>query len=250
MIRRIEHDEAVELQLDRPPVNALDASLIAALREHLSTELESDAPALVLSGRPGMFSAGLDVPAFLALDRDAVSDAWRDFFDVMQLCAAAPIPIIAALTGHSPAGGCVIALFCDWRVMAEGKFKIGLNEVQVGLRMPRPIHAAARFVVGARQAERMCTTAELMGVDEARRIGLIDEVAPGDEVVARALARARAFGALPPNALRKTRAIARAPLLRSLENRDEEHLELFIDEWFSEETQTAMQALVDRLKKA
>ena len=115
--------------------------------------------------------------------------------------------------------------------------------------MPRPIHAACVHVVGSRQAERMCCGAQLLGVDEALRIGLVDEAVPAEEVVPRAVAWAQAQAALPPNALRRTRAIARRPLAVPFDRMDEEQFELFLDEWFSGETRGAMEALVARLKK-
>lgn len=249
MLQRIEHGPLLELRLDRPPANALSPELIAALDAAVRRAPEEGARALVLSGREGMFSAGLDVPRFLALDRAATRAAWAGFFDLMQGLCASSIPVIAALTGHAPAGGCVLGLCCDQRVMAEGAFKIGLNEVQVGVRVPRPIYAVALHAVGMRQAERLCTTAQLLDTSEALRIGLVDELSPPGEVVARALGRARQLTSLPPETLRRTRAIARADLLRPFERLDEDALELFLDEWFGEECQGALRALVARLAK-
>lgn len=248
MLNRIEHGDVLELRLDHAPANALTPELIGALGQAVRKAPDEGARALVLSGRPGMFSAGLDVPHFLTLDLAGVRQAWKLFFDLMETLVGSTIPVAAALTGHSPAGGCVLALCCDWRVMAAGKYKIGLNEVQVGLRMPQPILAAAKHVLGERQAERMCTTAALVGVDEAHRIGLIDEIVDEESVVEQAVAWANQMLALPPKALAKTRALCRRDFLRTFEAMDEEQLELFMDEWFSDETQGAMQALVDRLK--
>ncbi len=249
MLQRLEHGSLLELRLDRPPANALSPELIAALDAAVRSAPEEGARAMVLSGREGMFSAGLDVPRFLELDRAATLAAWAGFFDLMQGLCASPIPVIAALTGHAPAGGCVLGLCCDQRVLAEGAFKIGLNEVQVGVRVPRPIHAVAVHVVGVRQAERLCTTAELLDPAEALRIGLVDELAAPAAVVARALVRPRRLTSLPPETLRRTRAVVRADLLRPFERLDEEALELFLDEWFSAEAQGALQALAARLRK-
>jgi len=249
MLTAHDHGDVRELRLDRPPANALSPELLARLLDAVREASESEARALVLSGRERLFSAGLDVPLFLGLDRAGVCRAWSDFFDVMKALATSPIPTIAALTGHAPAGGCVLALFCDWRVMAEGGFKIGLNEVQLGLRMPRVIHGAARYVVGARSAERLCCTAELIPGEEALRIGLVDELVAPEAVLPRALERGRAWAALPPNALRKTRASARRELWRAFDSFDDEQLELFLDDWYSRETQNAMRALVERLGK-
>src|SRR4051794_7361477 len=146
-----------ELRLDRPPANALAPDLIAALAEAVAAAPGAGARAIVLSGRPGRFSAGLDVPLLLTLDRPALADLWHDFYRLLLALAASPIPIAAALTGHAPAGGTVLALYCDWRVMAEGDWRLGLNEVQVGLALPPVIFAALRRQVGPRQAERLAT---------------------------------------------------------------------------------------------
>jgi enoyl-CoA hydratase/carnithine racemase len=246
MLERIEHGAILELRLARPPANALSPGMIGALREALE-ELGDDVRGLVLSGREGMFSGGLDVPEFMKIDRSAVRQAWVDFFAVMQILAESPRPTACAITGHAPAGGCVLALFCDWRVMAEGEFRIGLNEVQVGLGVPDPIHAATAHVVGSRQAERMCATAQLFGTEEALRIGLVDELCPIEEVIPRALAWIEVLVELPQQALNRTRALTRRSLAEPFKRLDEETLERFVDEWFGDETQGAMQVLVDRL---
>jgi len=247
MLRTIPHADVTELRLDRPPANALSPELLAALRDAVRGAPGDGARALILSGAEGMFSAGLDVPLFLELDRDGVRTAWITLFETMRALACSPVPVVAALTGHAPAGGCVLALCCDWRVQAEGRFKLGLNEVQVGVRPPGPILAAAERVVGRRQAERMLCTAELFGVDEATRIGLVDEVVPPGEVVARALEWARRSLALPPRTLESTRALCSAELARSFDRMEGEVLERFLDEWFGEECQGALRGLVERL---
>lgn len=252
MIERIEHGPIVELRLARPPVNALSPELIAALLAALRAAPGEGARGIVLSGAPGMFSAGLDVPRFLELDRDGIARAWGDFFGVMKELAFSPAPTAAALTGHAPAGGCVLSLFCGERVLAAGAFKIGLNEVQVGLPMPPIIHAACAHVVGWRAAERLCSTAALISADDALAVGLVDELVPPDQVVQRACARLEPLLGLPPEALRRTRAVAKRDLALAFEDLRAGSFETFVDEWFAEETQTAMRALVERLaaKKA
>ena len=164
----------------------------------------------------------------------------------MEALVSSPVPTACAIGGHAPAGGCVLALCCEWRVMAEGKFKIGLNEVAVGVRVPEPIWAAARHVLGTRQAQRLCTSAVLIETGEALRIGLVDELAPSAEVVERALAWARGQLALPPETLRRTRELCRKDLVAAFEL-DEADLERFLDEWFSAEAQAALRAVVERL---
>ena len=247
MISLVPHGPIRELRLARPPANALDPALIAALRQAIEAAPAGGARAVVLSGSPGIFSAGLDVPALLLLDRAGIAAMWDGLYGLMHALAASPVPVIAAITGHSPAGGAVLALFCDARVMAEGDYKIGLNEVRVGIPMPPILHRAMSRVVGPRQAERLCVGAELVGGEEAMYIGLIDELAPLDQVVERALARAQSLLALPPAAMAITRRLARADLVGLFAGGLEHETEAMLDAWFSPEAQASMRSLVERL---
>ncbi len=248
MLERIPHGAILELRLERPPANALSPELISTLEQAVRRAPAQGARALVLSGRPGMFSAGLDVPLFVQLDRERLKSAWRGFFALMEALASSPVPAACAITGHAPAGGCVLALCCHWRVMASGSFKIGLNEVAVGVRVPDLVWASARHVLGARAAERVCTGAELFEPEAALGLGLVDELAPPEEVVPRALRWAEAQLALPPITLRNTRELCRTELLESFEALDEPELERFLDEWSSDEAQAALREVVARLQ--
>jgi enoyl-CoA hydratase/carnithine racemase len=196
-----------------------------------------------------MFSAGLDVPVLLRLDRAAMSAFLVEFFALMRALAASRVPVVAAITGHAPAGGAVLSIFCDHRVMADGDFRIGLNEVRVGLSLPRVIHTALELVVGPRQAARLGTGGLLVSASEALAVGLVDELVPAEGVVERALEVARDLLALPPRAMATTRELTRRPLVELFDAQQEATFARFVDDWFSDETQGAMRALVERLKK-
>jgi len=248
VLRRIQHGgDVLELRLERPPANALDPALVSALLAALDEAPE--ARALVLSGAPGMFSGGLDVPVLLALERDAMATFLGDFLALLRGLATSPRPIVAALTGHAPAGGAVLAIHCDHRVQAAGAFKLGLNEVRVGLPLPRVIHSTLVRTVGARQAERLGVRGLLIDPEEAFRIGLVDELAAPEAVVGRAVEIARDHLAVPDRAMRDTRRMARRDLEESFEREERATWESFVEDWFSEETQTALRALVARLRK-
>ncbi len=245
-----DHDGDVrELRLARPPVNALDPTLIATLRDEVKAAGKV-ARAVVLSGRAGMFTAGLDVPALLELDRPTMGAVWEDFIDLMRTIATSDVPVVAAITGHSPAGGAVLAVFCDYRIMADGKFTIGLNEVAVGLPVPPVVVDAFARLVGPGRAERLLSIAALLPPQEALEVGLVDEVLAVDEVVPRALEEARRLAAFPPVAQRETRHYARHGLLQRFDELLADKLpERMADVWFSEETQASMRALVAKLAK-
>lgn len=248
MLDLIEHGEVLEIRLNRPPVNALNPELVDALRQALEQAGEN-AAAVVLSGREGLFSAGLDVPTLLTLDRCGMSDFWQSFFRLLQTIASSPIPIVAAITGHSPAGGAVMALFCDYRIMAEGKYHIGLNEVQVGLAVPPVIYHGLVRLTGPRQAERLTVAGALVDPETARQLGVVDELGgtPASTVES-AVAWCQRHLKLPRQAMLTTRATARAPLAALFEDFDKLGVESFVEHWFKPETQQVLQALVAQLQ--
>jgi enoyl-CoA hydratase/carnithine racemase len=143
----------------------------------------------------------------------------------------------------------VLAVFCDHRVMAEGAFKFGMNEVQVGLAVPAPLQYGLRRLAGARVADALLVAGALVTPAEALRAGLVDEVVPPGEVVRRACVWAERLIALPRAAMRETRRIARADLVAQFDALGEDGYDRVTDRWFSDETQATMRALVARLQK-
>ena len=251
----LHYGDIVELKLARPPVNALDPILCKDLRGAIDTAIGTGAQGLVLSGGPKVFSAGLDVPHLLSLgdDRHALMTAWKVFFDCAMALAACPVPVVAALVGHAPAGGCVLALCCDYRVMARSEdadrpFRIGLNETQVGLVAPEGIQRLLRRAVGTCRAERLLVSGEMLDAEQALQAGLVDELVEIDDVVHCARVWLQQLLTLPRQAMLQTRAIARADLVEALQP---QHIQLdrFIEAWYSADTQNALHGFVTKLGK-
>lgn len=255
LVEIIAHGDIRELRLARAPVNALNTDLCRALIVALNTAVADGVHGIVLSGNEKVFSAGLDVPHLMSHgeDRHALLDSWHAFFGVARTLAESRVPVVAALTGHSPAGGCVLALCCDYRIMARSPdaarpFAIGLNETQVGLVAPEGIQQLMRRVVGIYRAERLLVAGELVPADRALEIGLIDELVAGNEVVPRAVAWLQRLLQLPTHPMLQTRTIARADLVAAL-HPDNIQMDRFIEAWYSPDTQTALRALVAKLGK-
>lgn len=249
-IEVIAHGDIIELRLARAPVNALHPGLCRDLRRAIDTAVDGGAHGLVLSGGPKVFSAGLDVPFLVSLgdDRHELMTAWELFFDAAMALATCPIPVAAALAGHAPAGGCVLALCCDYRVMASGPFRIGLNETQVGLVAPEGIQRLLRRVVGINRAERLLVSGEMLDAEQALQAGLVDELVEIDNVALRARVWLAQLLTLPRQAMLQTRAIARADMVEALQPHNIQ-LDRFIEGWYAPETQSALKALVAKLGK-
>ena len=233
--------------MDRPPANALNRELVEQLLAALESVRQDGAQAIILTGRPGMFSGGLDVPELLGQDRRQIEAFWSLFFALTRQLAASPVPVLTAISGHAPAGGAVLAIHCDYRIGVKGKFRMGLNEVQVGLPVPGTVLRALEELVGPRIARRIATRGELVSMDEALAIGLIDELVAPDQLLPTALARANELLALPPVAMNTTRLASKARLIEALTGPGD--VEAAAAWWFSTETQAGMRKLVERLGK-
>lgn len=213
MLDIFEHGEGEaairEIRLARPPVNALNGEMLNALVEEVTAARGS--AAIVIMGQPGVFSAGLDVPAILAMDRASMTQVFAALWRAQHAVAMSPVPVVFGITGHCPAGGTVLAIHGDYRVMAQGEFRLGLNEVQVGLFPGPVIHGAFRRLVGGHAAQ-LLTRGTLIDPATAMRVGLVDELCEAAQCAARALAVAQEICALPRDAMLRTRALARRDL--------------------------------------
>jgi enoyl-CoA hydratase/carnithine racemase len=253
MLEAIEHGEAgkriVELRLARPPVNALNAELLRALTEAVKAAAAQNA--VIITGQPGLFSAGLDVRGLLNLDREGVANVFIELWRVQHAIAHASMPVIFGLTGHCPAGGTVMAIHGDYRVMAQGDFRLGLNEVQVGLIPGGVIHGAFRRLTGG-HAPQLLTRGALVDPETALRVGLVDELCDASQVVTRALEVAREFCALPREAMLRTRTLVRKDLLELFGNpghalmKEREFATMGADMWFSTATQELLRRMFEK----
>jgi enoyl-CoA hydratase len=130
-----------------------------------------------------------------------------------------PAPVVLGVTGHALAMGAVLMLTADWRVGAEGDFKLGLNEVRIGLFVPAFACDLAEYRLAKRHLTEAVQLAEVYDPQGALAAGFLDEVVDPDAVEARAVERATTWAAdLDPKAFARTRQIARGDLLATLKD--------------------------------
>jgi enoyl-CoA hydratase len=204
-------DGIAVVTLDDGKANVFSNAVLETL-ERLVDQAEADrARALVLVGRPGRFSAGFDLGEMTSgVDqmRALVARGARWWLRVYGL----GMPTVAACTGHALAGGAITLLSCDVRIGAEGPAKIGLNEVAIGMPLPRFAVELAR----ERLAKSHFPTA-ILGTtyDPASAVaaGYLDRVVPADQVVGEAVAEARRLGELRTGAVARTKANARQAMI-------------------------------------
>jgi 3,2-trans-enoyl-CoA isomerase len=232
----VEQQVAV-VRLERGKVNALNEEMVDELAGCFR-RLAGDAEVrcIVLTGTGKFFSFGFDIPQFLGHSKEAFLAYLRRFAALYRDLFACPKPVVAALNGHAVAGGCMLALACDARLMAAGKAKVGLNEIGFGSSLFAGSVEMLRYRVGARNAERIALSGDLYGPEESLSLGLVDGVVAEADLLAAARELARAHGAKDPAAFRSVKALLRGPVLEEMARREEASLREFVDIWYSERT--------------
>lgn len=191
------HGATALLTLNRPPANALNDQVLRELHGHLTQFVSSDVRAVVITGQGRFFSAGLDlfeVFSYGAAQAEAFS---KTFDDTFTLLFSLPIPVVAALNGHTVAGGAVIAAAADFRLMTDGDSQLGLSEIKVGVPFPTSAFEIVRAAWSGPHLSELLYRGRNYRPPEALARNLIDEVHPPEELVERALELATELGSHP-----------------------------------------------------
>ncbi len=213
-------------------------------------EADSEIGGVILTGNPGIFTAGLDVVELYGLDKAGSYSFWKRFVDLATEMVGFSKPMIAAIPGHSPAGGCVFACCCDYRLMLEGEqFRIGLNEIPVGIVVPERILHLYGFWVGTRRAYQFLMEGRLLSPNEALNSGLIDEVCTAEELMSRAELQMQKYLKLPQQTWRMSKVNLRQSLLASMSVDFEASYGKAMEQFWSPENRAVMGKLVEKLKK-
>lgn len=243
-------DRLALITLNRGKSNALNREMITELTDMLHNIANDDnIGGVIISGRENFFSAGLDLIELYGYNEEEAESFWHLFLDFIAKTVAFKKPMVAAINGHSPAGGCVIALACDARVMAEGKFIIGLNEVPVGIIVPESIFSLYAFWLGKGHATRSLLEGRLFSPEEALSIGLVDELVNQDSIMTAAERRIRKYMALEPNTWQQSKLNIRKELIAATSADQSEALKIMLAQWWSPATRNILKMIIDNLQK-
>jgi enoyl-CoA hydratase/carnithine racemase len=245
-VRTEDRGAVAVVTLDRPPANALNVQVFKELSQALQ-ERSDTGSVVIASALPTIFSAGWDLPTVLELDRDSMSEFLERFCDLIRQLFVFGPPLVAALPGHTIAGGLILAAGADERLAADGKGQLGLSEVAMGVPVPRCCLALFDHVIGPRQIERLAATGENVSVSAAHAIGLIDRVVPAESLLEQAVERAGRLAQLPSAAYAAIKQRAR---LRAIERFDQARRDdPFLELWFAPLARERIRALVEKLRK-
>ena len=182
-VRTVKGDGFVHLILDHG-VNALDDELLGALSAALDELGGAGAPPLILeSSHPRIFSPGWDLKALYGAPSDIVQGLLERFSEVVTDLFAYPGPTAAAIGGHAIAGGCELALACDFRIMAAGRARIGVSEVNLGVPVPAAVLTMLRARLSPMAVEELVFHGDGCTAQRAHELGIVQTVAVNRDVV-------------------------------------------------------------------
>jgi len=221
--------------------------------------IENDHPkvkSLILSSsNPSIFSAGIDLKELYSPCPERLPKFWTAFQNLFVDLYGSRLAVIGAIEGHAPAAGCMLAMACDYRIMAasvpgEAPFKIGLNETRFGIVAPPWMAQLMIRTIGFRKAEHALSLGTLFTPENARNIGLVDELVPTSQNVLEICRKtAEKWNEIPMQARSITKMLTRKELLEELISTREGDKENFCKLVQSEPVQTALGLYLKRLKR-
>ena len=250
-LRRVE--DVTVLTLAAGKANAFDPALLSALDEAVGRALADGARALVITGEGSVFSGGLALPTLITYTRGQMRQLMADFARTMRTVLEAPVPVVAAINGNAIAGGCVLALMCDARLMIartdKGAPRIGLNEAQLGLGLPAIVLEPARARVPVASHTRVMLEGRLFEPIDAQAVGLVDEVIGPERFESRVLQRTQELATAAPLAYAQIKRALVRPVVEAIARTEQAEIEPWLDTWFSDEGQRRLHAALARIGK-
>jgi enoyl-CoA hydratase len=236
------------LRLARAHGNAINGELADDTTEAIRrAEQDPEVRGVLLAARGKLFCPGLDLQELIELDREAVSDFLDRFSECILALYAFPKPVVAAVHGHAVAGGCVLTLTADWRVLAEGAMT-GLNEVRVGVTFPYGVAMILRESTPSPKVEEVALYGRNYSGDDAMAAGLAHELRPAEGFEGHCRARLAELADKPGRAFALTKRYLRSAVVERIRAHDAALRHEFLDSWFDPPTRARMQRIVTELQ--
>ena len=243
-------DKIAVISLDRGRSNAINSEMVSELHQMIKNIGSDDNIAgVILTGKEGFFSAGLDLIELYDYDEHKIRQFWIDFLNLVTALVSFKKPLVTAISGHSPAGGCVLALCSDYRIMAEGKYIIGLNEVPVGIIVPESIFHLYAFWIGSAPAYRNMLEGKLMNTDEALASGLIDELVKPESILHAAERRIQKYIQLDARTWQQSKFNLRTDLINKVSADQTGMLDIMLEQWWSPGTRSILKTIIQNLQQ-
>ncbi|KAF6124040.1 enoyl-CoA delta isomerase 1 [Phyllostomus discolor] len=240
------------MKLKNPPVNSLSLELLTELVISLE-KLENDKTfrgIILTSDCPGVFSAGLDLTEMCGKNPAHYAEYWKAMQELWLRLYLSNLVLIAAINGASPAGGCLISLTCDYRVLADNpKYVIGLNETLLGIIAPFWFKDTLMNTIGHRASELALQLGILFPPAEALQVGMVDKVVPEDQVQSTALSVMAQWLSIPDHARQLTKNMMRKPTADRLVKHRDSDIQNFVSFISRDSIQKSLQVYLGKLRQ-
>jgi enoyl-CoA hydratase/carnithine racemase len=235
-------------KLNRGVINALNLELVDRLSEVFGkAKNDPDVHGLVLSSsNEKFFCIGFDIPQLYELDQEGFRSFYRAFNNMCLELYTLPKPTTAAITGHATAGGCILALCCDYRLIAEGKKLMGLNEIKLGVPVPYLADCILQSIVGVPYARNIMESGDFYRPEQSLPMGMVDQVLPLEQVRSQAVEKAQSLGSMNQQAY----ALIKRNRVETIEAqflaRREEKERSFIQCWYSDQARQKLKEATEK----
>lgn len=225
-------------KLDRDITNAINLELLGELSDVIEkVKQDGKIRGFVLSSaNEKFFSIGFDIPGLYRLKRKEFEVFYKAFNRLCLDLYTLPKPTVAAITGHAVAGGCIIALCCDYRYIAPGRVKMGLNEIKLGVPIPYPVDCMLSQLVGFRTAREITDAGEFYESDVLLGLGMVDQIVPLEKLQTEAMTKAASLGNHPQNAFATIKKSRTESIVTQILSKLDEKEEAFLESWYADDT--------------
>ncbi|XP_071330799.1 enoyl-CoA delta isomerase 1, mitochondrial [Trachinotus anak] len=240
------------MHMQSPPVNSLSLDFLTEFCISLEKlEMDKSCRGLIItSSQPKVFSAGLDIMEMYGKSPERCGEFWRAVQEMWLKLYSSNMVTIAAINGSSPAGGCLMSMTCDYRIMADNpRYSIGLNETQLGIVAPFWFKDTMINTVGHRTTEIALELGLLYNPSEALKIGLVDQLVPEDQVLTTATQTMTKWLAIPDHARQITKSMMRKPTIDKLTSNREADIQNFVSFITKDSIQKSLRMYLEMLKK-
>ncbi|XP_069381101.1 enoyl-CoA delta isomerase 1, mitochondrial [Paralichthys olivaceus] len=240
------------MQMQSPPVNSLSLDFLTELCISVEKlEMDKSCRGLIItSSQPKVFSAGLDIMEMYGKSPERCGEFWKAVQEMWLKIYSSNMVTIAAINGSSPAGGCLMSMTCDYRIMADNpRYSIGLNETQLGIVAPFWFKDTMVNTVGHRTTEMALELGLLYSPSEALKIGLVDQLVPEDQVLTTATQTMTKWLAIPDHARQISKSMMRKPTIDKLTSNREADIKNFVSFITKDSIQKSLHMYLEMLKK-
>jgi len=243
MIQTDIQDNIAICSLNRGVTNALNANMIQSIHDEFDKigKMQEIYGVILTSSNSKFYSIGLDIPELFPLSQREFTNFFQNFSQLCVKILSFPKPVIATISGHAIAGGCILALACDYRYAKEGNLKMGLNEIKLGVPVPYIAECILKDLIGIHTTRNVCETGEFFTPRELLTLGLIDEIVPEDNLRDHAMAKITRISNHPLGAYSKIKEIRNEEIIERFNKNYQRTTQEFVDLWYSPVTRDKLQ---------